>query len=199
MTTTLDYMPVISPADHIKGPPQGQWTYASYAAIPDDGQRYEVIDGILYTVPVPGTAHQSANNLFATYLTMHVQMTSLGRVFPAPCDVELGPKVVVQPDVVVVLAHNQSIMTPSRIVGAPDLVVETASPSTATYDRSKKLPAYERAGVREFWIVDPVAHTVEVLLIEQHGYRSQGVFAGQSRLPSRVVPQLPVQVQQFFA
>jgi Uma2 family endonuclease len=199
MTAAIDYMPVVTPADHVAGASQGQWTYASYAAVPDDGQRYEVIDGVLYMAPAPSIDHQSANNLFAFYLTMHVQLPGLGRVYSAPCDVELAPNVVVQPDVIVVLADNQGVITPSRIVGAPDLLVEIASPSTATYDRSRKLRAYEQAKVTEFWIVDPIARTVEVLLLQQDSYRSQGVFAGQALLPSRVIPGLPVQVQQFFA
>lgn len=199
MTAVIDYMPVVVPADHVGGAAQGQWTYASYAAVPDDGRRYEVVDGVLYMAPAPNEGHQSANNLIAYYLTMHVQIPKLGRIYTAPFDVELAPNAVVQPDVLVVLATNQDIITPSRIIGAPDLVVEIASPSTTTYDRSKKLRAYEQAGVQEFWIADPVARNIEVLLLEQDGYRSKGVFAGQAVLPSRVVPGLPVQVQQFFA
>jgi Uma2 family endonuclease len=193
-----EYQPVVVRADQVQGAPQGQWTYSHYAALPDDGRRYEIIDGVLYMPPAPSYGHQSANNLFATYLTIHVQFTGLGRVLAAPFDVELAPNVVVQPDVIVVLAANQDIITPSRIIGAPDLVVEIASPGTATYDRSKKLPVYERAGVGEYWIVDPITQSVEVLLLENDSYQSKGVFAGQSLLPSRVVPDLPVRVNQFF-
>jgi Uma2 family endonuclease len=199
MTAAIDYVPVVTPADHVGGAAQGQWTYASYAAVPDDGQRYEVVDGVLYMAPAPSEGHQSANNLFATYLTIHVQFAGLGRVYAVPFDVELAPNTVVQPDVLVVLAANHHIITPSHIVGVPNLVVEIALPSTATYDRSKKLQAYEQVGVQEFWIADPTTRNVEVLLLEGNGYRSQGVFAGKSVLPSRVVPGLPVQVQQFFA
>jgi Uma2 family endonuclease len=130
---------------------------------------------------------------------IHVQFAGLGRVYHAPFDVELAPNVVVQPDVIVVLQANSGIITPTRIVGVPDFVVEIALPSTATYDRSKKLAVYERAGVGEFWIADPVARTVEVLMLEANGYGSKGVFGGKSLLPSRTVPGLPVQVQQFFA
>jgi len=154
---------------------------------------------VLYMPPAPNIAHQSASNLFAFYLTMHVQMTGQGWVFSAPIDVELAPNVVVQPDVVVVLAANQGIIAPERIIGAPDLVVEIASPGTATYDRSKKLAAYERAGVHEYWIADPIARTVEVLLRDGDSYASKGVFAGKATLPSRVAPGLPVQARQFFA
>ena len=199
VTQVDDYQAVVSRADDVAGPSQGQWDYASYAALPDDGRRSEIIDGVLYMPPAPNIAHQSASNLFAFYLTMHVQMTGQGWVFSAPIDVELAPNVVVQPDVVVVLAANQGIIAPERIIGAPDLVVEIASPGTATYDRSKKLAAYERAGVHEYWIADPIARTVEVLLRDGDSYASKGVFAGKATLPSRVAPGLPVQARQFFA
>ncbi|MBA3944325.1 MAG: Uma2 family endonuclease [Herpetosiphonaceae bacterium] len=195
----LDVLPVVHPADHILGPEQGQWTYTDYAAVPNDGHRYEVIEGVLYMAPAPGSAHQSANNLLQTYLTIHVQFTGLGRVFGPPFDVELAPGTVVQPDVTVVLAPNLGVVTPRGIVGAPDLVVEIASPGTATHDRSTKLHAYSGAGIREYWIADPHAYTVELLVLEHGSYRAAGVFQGKALLPSTVVPGLPVRVEQFFA
>jgi Uma2 family endonuclease len=199
MSTTLETLPLVLPADDVPGPPQGQWTYADYAALPDDGQRYEMLDGVLYMVPAPGTGHQSVNNLFAFYLTMHVQMAGLGRVFPAPYDVELAPNTVLQPDVTVVLQARQQIITPSRIIGAPDLVVEILSPGTAGHDRRGKQDAYARAGVREYWIADPAAQTVEVLRLDGVAYRVVGVYQGTAKLPSQVVANFPVQVEQFFA
>jgi Uma2 family endonuclease len=195
----IEHTPAVTRADHVAGAAQGQWTYAAYAALPDDGARYEIIDGVLYMPPAPGTGHQAANRWFIFYLTMHVQVPKLGDVFGPPIDVELAPNVVVQPDVLVVLAANAGMITPTRIVGAPDLIVEIASPATATYDRSKKLAAYEHAGVREYWLADPNLRTIEVLTLEAHGYDSKGVFAGKALLPSRIVAGLPVQVQQFFA
>ena len=198
MTTTTDTFSVVAPAADVPGPPQGQWTYPAYAAIPDD-ERYEVVDGMLYMTPAPGTGHQSITNLIATYLTIHIQFAQKGRVFSAPCDVELSPTVVVQPDVTVVLAANAGIITPSRIIGTPDLVIEIASPSTAGYDRREKQDAYAHAGVREYWIADPAAGTVELLILNGDVYRSQGAFRGKALLPSQAVPEFPVQVEQFFA
>jgi Uma2 family endonuclease len=121
----------------------------------------------------------------------------LGRVFAAPVDVELAPDTVVQPDIVVILSANLDRITPSRIIGAPDLVVEILSPGTAGYDRREKQDAYARSGVGEYWIVDPGAQTVELLTLDQGGYRSHGVFRGQARLPSSVVT-LPVPIERFF-
>ena len=102
MATITDMLPVVMPADHVHGPPQGRWTYADYAALPDDGCRYEVVDGVLYMAPAPDIAHQQALGWFVFALITHVQLTGAGRVFSAPYDVELAPGVNVQPDVVVV-------------------------------------------------------------------------------------------------
>lgn len=199
MIATPASLPIIHPADHQPGPPQGCWTYAAYAALSDDGQRYEVIDGVLYMAPAPIPAHQATAALVVFYLLQHVQFAGRGRVLPAPIDVELSPSVVVQPDVLVVLSANVGIIAPTRIIGAPDLVVEVSSPGTAGYDRRQKQDAYAHGGVAEYWIADPIARTIEVLVLEAGGYRSRGVFEGATTLPSLVLPQLPVAVEQFFA
>ncbi len=196
---TFDVLPVAAPADDVTGPPQGQWTYSEYAVIPDDSHRYEIIDGVLYMTPAPTLGHQASNARFVRYLMQHVEEAGLGRVFPAPVDVELAPNVVLQPDVVVVLNANLGILIPERIIGAPDLVVEIASPGTEGYDRRQKQDAYARAGVPEYWIADPLARTVEVLGLSGDAYRSIGVFTGKATLPSTAIPGLPVPVEMFFA
>lgn len=193
----LDTLPVVTVAAPLGGPPQGRWTYADYAALPEDGNRYEIIAGVLYMTPAPETEHQSVSARMVTFLVTHIQFAGLGRVFAAPTDVELAPDTVVQPDIVVILNANLGIITRSRIIGAPDLVVEILSPGTAGYDRREKQDAYARAGVREYWVVDPAAQTVEVLVLEQGAYRSRGAFRGKARLPSQTAP-LPVPVERFF-
>lgn len=186
-------------ADWVSGPQQGRWTYKEYAALPDDNNRYEVVNGVLYMSPAPSGSHQDAAPEIASYLRAHIKLTGLGLVRIAPFDVELAPNVIVQPDVLVVLKENIDKVTDNRIIGAPDLVVEVASPSTAIYDRHDKLVAYARAGVPEYWIVDPDARTVEVLLLEAPGmYLSQGIFRGKAIPPSRAVPEFLVRVEQFF-
>ncbi len=190
----------VRPADDVAGPKQGQWTYSHYAALPDDGRRYEIVDGVLYMAPPsPNDFHQGASNLFATYLTIHVQFKGLGRVYAAPFDVRLSLNTVVQPDVIVILNENLHKITRKGIVGGPDLAIEIASPSTESYDRLVKWNAYARAEIREYWIVDPSVQSVEVLVLEADAYRSLGVFSGEQFLPSLVVPEFPVQVKQFFA
>ena len=189
---------VVIPADWVPGPRQGSWTYDDYAALPDDGQLYEIVNGVLLIRPVPIPEHQSTLTHVTSYLLMHVQLAGLGRVFPGPVDVELGPKNVFEPDVVVVLNANLDKVATKRIIGAPDLVVEIASPSTAVVDRVTKYEIYAHSGISEYWIVKPTSRTIEVLILENGEYYSAGIFRGDQLLPSRIVPELPVRVEQFF-
>ncbi|MEO8972826.1 MAG: Uma2 family endonuclease [Ktedonobacteraceae bacterium] len=198
MTMTSDRFAVVTPANHVPGPKQGQWTYAHYAALPDDGQHYEIVHGVLFMTPAPSGAHQDTVGEIYTHLRTHVKLTGLGLVRFAPFDVELAFDMVVQPDVLVVLNTNLDKVLDSRIIGAPDLVVEVASPGTATRDRREKYDAYAMAGVPEYWIADPVAHSVEVFILEADTYYSQGVFRGKAILPSKVLPGFDVRVELFF-
>jgi len=197
MVTTKDFS-VVTPADWVPGPLQGSWTFDDYAALPDDGHRYEIVNGVLVMAPAPDLGHQSIVLRLSHYLFVHAELAGLGRVFAGPVDVELESKNVFQPDVVVILNAHLNRMTQKKIVGAPDLVVEVASPSTAAYDRLTKYDVYARAGVTEYWIVKPDSRVVEILVLEDGTYRSLGAFSGKATLPSRVVPDLPVRVEQFF-
>lgn len=202
MATAPEVLPVVAPADAVPGPAQGCWTYVDYAAIaadPSRPERYEVVDGVLYAVPSPSALHQICVGWFLHFLTTHVKLPGLGHVFVAPFDAEFGPKDVLQPDVVVVLNARASIITDSRIVGVPDLVIEVVSPGTASYDRREKWDTYARAGVPEYWLADPGTRTVEVLRWHRGDFRSLGVFQNGATLPSSVLPNLPVTVEQFFA
>ena len=199
MTTTSDRQTVVTPADNMPGPKQGHWTYDSYATLPDDGQHYEIVDGVLYNMaPAPTIPHQDAAGWFFYYLTVHVRIPGLGHVYMGPTDVEIAFDTVVQPDVFVLLNNNLAKITQARIIGAPDLAIEISSPSTAIHDRHRKYVAYAHAGVKEYWIADPKAHTVELLRLENGAYYSMGVFSGEQVLPTQIVPDFPVQVQQFF-
>ena len=197
---TYEGTTMLTPADNVPGPQQGYWTYDSYAALPDDGKRYEIIDGVLYMAPPsPSGWHQQSVVRLTHYLFEAVELAGIGRLFVAPFDVELLPNTVVQPDVVVLLNKNSEKYVVSRIIGGPDLVIEIISPSTAQHDRLRKYNVYARAGVKEYWIVEPIRYTVEVFTFMEDGYHSLGVFSGGQTLPSEVVPDFSVPVEQFFA
>src|SRR5438874_2350731 len=124
MSMASDRLPIVTTADNVPGPKQGRWTYKDYAALPDNGQHYEIVNGVLFMTPAPNISHQDAVGRFFLYLFTHVESARIGRVFVVPLDVELAPNVVVQPDVIVVLNANLDKITETRIIGAPDLVVE---------------------------------------------------------------------------
>jgi Uma2 family endonuclease len=200
MTLDVERAMNITPADWVPGPGQGNWTYNLYAALPEDGKRYEIVDGVLLDMsPAPGIPHQKAVLRLATYMLALIEDVGLGQVFVAPVDVELTPKRVFEPDIVVVLNAGRNKVQESHIVGAPDLVVEVVSPRTKRYDRTIKREAYARAGIREYWQMDPLACTIEVLYLEDGVYHSSGLLKGQDRLISRVVPTLEaVRVKECF-
>jgi Uma2 family endonuclease len=197
--TQMTLTPVTAPANIVPGPEQGQWTYEDYAAISADGKHYEVVNGVLFMSPSPDQKHQDTAGAIFAYLWNHVNLGMIGRVYGAPFDVELASHTICQPDVVVILNANMSKISDKRIIGAPDLVVEVASPSTATYDRREKLDAYALSGVTEYWIAEPTSYTIEILTREVNTFSSQGIFEGKTTLTSKVVPNFPILVEQLFA
>jgi Uma2 family endonuclease len=195
---TIDALSVVLPADWIAGPRQGQWAYDDYAALSEEGQ-YEVVDGVLYMSPSPNVDHQEIIGEIFAHLRSFVRATGLGKVFIAPLDVKLSYNDVLQPDVFVLLHEHLDRVIHSHVLGAPDLVIEVTSPSTARHDLREKQDAYARAGVSEYWIVNPDAHTVELLILQNNVYRSLGLFSGEATLPSLVLSDFSTQVSQFFA
>ncbi len=143
--------------------------YEDYARIPDDGLRHEVIDGEHFMTPSPTSYHQLVLQRINIQLFNQIMSTGLGTVFVAPIDVELSEHDIVQPDLVVVLTGNR-IITPTKIKGSPDLLIEILSPSTRDNDRNRKRQSYEAAGVPEYWIADPDEHEVAQLVLTDGKY-----------------------------
>jgi Uma2 family endonuclease len=145
-------------------------TYHDYAALPEDGRRYELHDGALSMTPAPGTLHQRVSRNLGVLLHRHVEARQLGEVFFAPLDVILSETTVVQPDLVYIDGAHRRAVSSRGIEGPPTLVVEILSPSTATIDRVTKPHLYARYGVPHLWLVDPEAQALEALVLEPGGY-----------------------------
>jgi Uma2 family endonuclease len=133
--------------------------YDDLACLPDDGKRYEILEGELYVTPAPSPFHQRASKRLQRMLEAYFEVRGLGEVFDAPLDVILTNRDVVQPDLVVV--HVPALVTARAIEGPPLLVVEVLSPSTARTDRAVKARRYAELGVRHYWIVDGQARAIE--------------------------------------
>lgn len=138
-----------------------QWTAEMVRALPDDGKRYEVVDGELFVTPAPRLPHQAILTELILRLTPYVRAHGLGMVLTSPADVEYGPKTLVQPDLFVApLVEGRKPRSWDEL-GTLVLVVEVLSPTTARADRSVKRRLYQRQSVAEYWIIDVDARLVE--------------------------------------
>lgn len=138
-----------------------KYTYQDYLALPEDGKRYELIQGELIMVAAPLTVHQIVSRNIEFDLFQSVRKHRLGQVFNAPVDVVLSETTVVQPDLLFISNENSGMITEKNISGAPDLIIEILSPGSAYYDLVAKKELYATHGVREYWIVDPKKQVVE--------------------------------------
>lgn len=138
-------------------------TWDHVQQLPDDGNRYEAIAGELYVTPAPSVRHQTISKRLLLALIHVLEEPGHGDVWHAPIGVHFpGTGEGVQPDILFVSKARRGIVAPAELKGAPDLVVEILSPTTARRDTGLKRLLYERQGVAQYWIVDPEARAVDV-------------------------------------
>jgi Uma2 family endonuclease len=179
-------------------PVVGVWTYGKYLEL-DDENRYEVINGELLVTPAPGTRHQSVVRDLSLRFVQFVQERTAGVVFFAPTDVVLGEDQVVQPDILFIrTARIREIVSERAVHGPPDLVVEVLSPSSLQRDRHQKRELYGRAGVPEFWIVDPANRAIEVFSLGETEYELTSFAAETGAVASRVLDGFAVAVAEVI-
>jgi Uma2 family endonuclease len=176
-------------------PPAGLGPYRrwDYEGLPDQ-PRCELLFGRLYAMPSPSLPHQAV--LQTMWLHLHrIAQASGGRAYAAPLDVTLADHSVVQPDVIYVSPACFAVLQ-RRIEGAPDLLVEILSPSTARRDRGEKLVLYAQSGVREYWIVDPEVRQIEFLVNDAGRFVVAVPDAG--RYQSQSLPEAHLDVADFW-
>lgn len=139
-----------------------KYTFEDYLNLPE-GSNYQLINGELIMAPAPEIKHQQVSKKLFFILYQNVEQTGKGFVFYSPIDVLIDSYNVFQPDIVVILKENEYKIKQKFIEGAPDVVIEIISPSTAYYDLVEKKERYLKAGVKEYWIVDPKVKSVEIL------------------------------------
>ena len=145
--------------------------------------------------PSPGFRHQKIAIALGAQLFAGLDGHPC-EVLAAPMDVRLSAEDVIQPDVLVVCDPGK--IEDTHIEGAPDLVVEIASDSTVSYDRTLKLNLYAKHGVKEYWLVTPYPHLVEVLFLDGDSYRIHGVYTNRDRLISPTLPGLVMDLETVF-
>lgn len=174
-----------------------RFNYRDYCLLPED-KRYELIDGELYMAPAPSIRHQTILRSLESLIWPFVRDNRLGQVYFAPVDVILSDEDVVQPDLLFVAQSRRGIISERGCEGPPDLVVEVLSPSTQGRDRELKRKVYARYGVREYWLVDPEAGTIQVMGLEAEDFGSRGVYGQGTEVRSQVIPGLTLLVSQVF-
>ena len=172
-------------------------TYQDYANMSDD-ERYELINGELILVPAPNISHQRSNIKLGVQITIFVDQHELGEVFLAPTDVVLSDTEVVQPDVLFISKERQHIITEANIQGAPDLIVEILSPSTAKRDWEAKRDTYAKHGVKEYWVADPATKIVWLLLLREGALQIVETCASGDTLASPTLEGFSVAVDDLF-
>ena len=175
-----------------------RYTYADYCTW-DDSERWELIDGIAYAMaPAPSSSHQGISGSIYLQIGRFLRGKKC-KVFYAPFDVRLnaGTKdnTVVQPDLLVVC--DESKIDEKGCVGAPDMVVEVLSPSSAIHDTIRKLGLYLKSGVREYWIVDPVTKTVVKYILE-NGINDRTIYDNSETVPVFVLEGCAVNLAEVF-
>ena len=177
-------------------PPQNKWTYEDYRRLPDDGWIYEVLEGELYMSPPPIPIHQENSGNFFAAFHAYARKHDSGKVYDAPIEVVLADWATpVQPDIVFITKERLHIIKRSRIEGAPDIIVEILSPSNWLTDRREKFEVYAKAGVREYWIVNPIARTIELFVLRADRYALIGKYGVGETVRSEVLPGFEIKVE----
>lgn len=183
-----------------------RYTVEQYMTWPEDGPRYELIDGVPFEMNAPGYEHQKLVAALHYELEHHRRehLQSGGGdggppcdILESPIDVILSDITVVQPDLIVVC--DPSIVVDGRVRGAPDLVVEVLSPSTAAKDRKHKRRLYEAAGVPQYLLIDPANRFVESYLLGDDGrYPEPEVLDAGDILSVQIAPGLNLTLSGIF-
>ena len=174
-----------------------KFTYEDYRHTPED-KRYELLDGELIMVPASRTAHQRTSRDILIPINTFVAENDLGEVFIAPCDVVLSDTDVVQPDLLFVSKERSHIINEDNIRGAPDLVIEILSPSTAQRDRTLKRTLYALHGVPEYWQADTDAKIAMVLTLDNGEYKVAGIYGEGQTLVSPLLQGFTLDIDKIF-
>jgi Uma2 family endonuclease len=174
-------------------------TYEDFLLFPEDGLRHELIDVEHFVTAAPSPKHQLASINLSYFFVDFLRRNRLGRVFAAPFDVVLSNVDVVEPDLVFFSRERLGVLNSKNAQGAPDLAIEILSDSTRDRDETRKLSLYERFGVLEYWLIDPIPETARLyrrkgdrLFLVREVAAAQGDFLETPLLPGLRIPLVEV-------
>ncbi len=174
-----------------------KYTFEDYLNISDD-KRYELIEGELLMTPSPVPGHQRISGKLEFELRKFITENNLGEVFDAPCDVYLDKENVVQPDILFISKERLGIIGEKNIQGAPDIVIEIISESSAYRDLVQKKRLYARFGVKEYWIVIPEEESIEIYILMDNTYHLNKTYSKDDILESPCLKDLKIKLKEIF-
>jgi Uma2 family endonuclease len=196
----MTMIPIPTDAKAMHGPRQGEWTRADWEALREDGNRYEIINGVLYMTTAPSYFHQWIIRRLLRLVGDPAEDKGLGLAIFAPIGVFMPNCDPVQPDFVFVSTAKLSIINDGAIHGVPDLIVEVLSPGNTAYDERIKLAAYAGAGLPEYAIVSPSARALSLHKLEVVGrYHPPQVFKEAEMVTFACLPEITFAVNELFA
>jgi Uma2 family endonuclease len=175
-------------------------TYEDLLQFPEDGLRRELIGGDVFVSPAPSRKHQAVSFNLSYFFGDFLRRVPLGQALAAPFDVLLSDEDVVEPDLLFISKERAAILNEQNARGAPDLVVEILSERTRKVDETLKLQLYDRAGVREYWLLDPILETARFYRRAGDRLVVAGTFSAAAGdcLESPLLPGLAIPLAEVF-
>jgi Uma2 family endonuclease len=173
-------------------------TYADYCQLPEDGHRYEIIDGELYNAPAPYVDHQDVVGNIWWILSNYCRKRRHGKLIVTPIDVVFSDNDIVQPDIVWISDENMSVLTKKNLQGPPDLAIEVLSQFTSRKDLVIKKKLYGKYKVKEYWAVDRADRRVYLFRLRGRGLREVAILTGRGSFTSALFPGLALRPSEFF-
>ena len=173
-------------------------TYEDYCLLPEDGKRYELIEGEIFVSPAPSTRHQTVSMRLSAALFEALDKPGLARIFAAPTDLLLARTTVVQPDLLIVGAARVAAITQRAIEDIPDVAIEILSPSSLDRDQYIKRKLFEKFQIPEYWVVDPEEGLITVYRLDEGTYGIRATYDRSATLESPEFPTLHVPLLDVF-
>lgn len=173
------------------------YTLEDYLMLPE-GAPYQLIKGELVMSPSPSTIHQEILKILGVKLVNVAEGRGMGKVYFAPIDVYFSDKDVYQPDIIFISKDRVNIIGERKIEGAPDLIIEILSPATAYYDLRIKKETYEKAGVKEYWIIDPMEKIIEIYQNTKEGFKPLYVVQTEGEVSSAIIEGFKLSLRELF-
>lgn len=172
-------------------------TERDYYNLPE-GSRYQLIEGDLYMAPAPNLYHQTILGNLAFALRSYLEQNPIGLLFQAPTDVFFGRESIWQPDLFIVLNSRRHILTIRRCEGAPNFIAEILSPSSQDLDLHTKKAVYARAGIDEYWILDPESNELLIHRFDDNPNNPIARLKPPEKATSSLFPGLAIDLDHLF-